>query len=264
MRGAALRDAGSELRNVVEAVRRELSPESAGPVLLSGMLADQLVRELGRDADPGAVSVGTTDLGSASVLVRIIAGDPTPEDEQLVRRADDEGVPVVLVQLWPQERWTLPFVLSPFVVECRTGEGFPVGEIGARIAEASDVRQDLAARIPALRDAVADRIVNESAIRAAILGLGGGLFGASRPLLALEQARMVSRLVSLRPGSVLPEGMPGVAGIAVSALGGGLALRELARAARRPLPGPLVNAAVAAGATWAVGVLARRIADTRG
>jgi uncharacterized protein (DUF697 family) len=226
------------------------------------MLADQLARELGREAEPGSVSVGDVGLGRASVLVRVIAGDPTPEDDELVRVADDEGVPVVLVQLWPQERWTLPFVLSPFVVECRTGEGFPVGEIAARIAEASDVRQDLAARIPVLRDAVADRIVKESAVRAALVGLGGGLLGASRPLLALEQARMVSRLVSLRPGSALPEGMPAVAGIAVSALGGGLALRELARAARRPLPGPLVNAAVAAGATWALGILARRLAET--
>lgn len=262
MRSAALRDAGSELRNVVKAVQGELSPESAGPVLVSGMLADQLVRELGRGAEPGAVSVGEGGVGRASVLVRIIAGDPTPEDEQLVRVADDEGVPVVLVQLWPQERWTLPFVLSPFVVECRAGEGFPVGEIAARIAEASDVRQDLAVRIPALRDAVADRIVKESAIRAAILGLGAGFFGASRPLLALEQARMVSRLVSLRPGSVMSEGMPAVAGIAASALGSGLALRELARAARRPLPAPLVNAAVAGGATWAMAVLARRIAET--
>ena len=124
MRGAALRDAGSELRNVVKAVQGELSPESAGPVLVSGMLADQLVRELGRGAEPGAVSVGEGGVGRASVLVRIIAGDPTPEDEQLVRAADGEGVPVVLVQLWPQERWTLPFVLSPFVVECRAGEGF--------------------------------------------------------------------------------------------------------------------------------------------
>ena len=263
MRGAVLRDAGSEVRSLVTAVRGELTPASAGPVLVSGMLADQLARELGRDAEPGSVSVGERGVGRASVLVRIIAGDPTPEDEQLVRRADEQGVPVVLVQLWPQERWTLPFVLSPFVVECRAGEGFPLREIAARIAEASELRQGLAARIPALRDAVADRMLKEGAIRSAILGFGGGLFGSSRPLLALEQARMVSRLLSLRPGSIVPEGMPAVAGIAVSALGGGLAFRELARAARRPLPGPLVNAAVAGGATWVMGVLVRRIAEVR-
>jgi uncharacterized protein (DUF697 family) len=262
VKGAALRDAGSELRNVVKAVQGELASEPAGPVLVSGMLADQLARELGREAEPGAVSVGEMRIDRASVLVRIIAGDPAAEDEQLVRLADEEGVPIVLVQLWPQERWTLPFVLSPFVVECRAGEGFPVGEIAARIAEASEVRQELAARIPALREAVSDRIVKEGAIRAAILGFGGGLFGSSRPLLALEQARMVARLVSLRPGTVLPEGMPAVAGIAASALGGGLALRELARVARRPLPAPLVNAGVAAGATWALGLLARRLAET--
>lgn len=263
MRGAGLREAASEVRNVVTAVQSELSPERAGPVLVSGMLADQLARELGRAAEPGSVAVGETGLGDSSVLIRIIAGDPTPEDEELVRAADLTGVPVVLVQLWPQERWTLPFILSPFVVECRAGEGFPVTEIAARIAEASGLRQDLAARIPVLRSAVSDRIVKEGAIRAALIGLGGGLFGMSRPLLALEQARMVSRLVSLRPGSALPEGLPAAAGIAISALGGGLALRELARVARQPLPRPFVDAAVAAGATWAIGSVARRLAKSR-
>ena len=44
----------------------------------------------------------------------------------------------MIVQLWPQADWTTPFVLTPFVVECRAGEGFPVGEISGRIAEATE------------------------------------------------------------------------------------------------------------------------------
>jgi uncharacterized protein (DUF697 family) len=262
VRGATLRAAGLEVRNVVRAIQGEMSPRAAGPVVVSGMLAEQLARELGQGAEPQAVVVGDRErLGRAAVLVRVIAGDPSAEDDELVRAADDVGVPVVLVQLWPQERWALPFVLSPFVIECRAGEGFPISEIATRIAEASELRQDLAGKIPALRDAVASRIVKEATVRAALVGLAGGLLGASRPLIALEQARMLSRLASVRSGLAVPDGLPSVAGIAVSALGGGLVLREVSRAARGVLPTPLVNAAVAASATWAFGVAARRVAE---
>jgi|GEM_PF-3923525 len=78
------------------------------------------------------VVAGAVPHGRPQAHVRIVAGDPSPEDEALVAEAAREGIEVVIVQLWPQADWTRPFVLSPFVVECRAGEGFPVEEIADR------------------------------------------------------------------------------------------------------------------------------------
>jgi uncharacterized protein (DUF697 family) len=259
---AAFKDVALEVRNLAETIQGELATAPPSEVVVSGMLADQLARELSTGAEPGAVLVGAgAGLGRAGAAVHVIAGDPTADDEQRVREADAHQVPIVLVQLWPQAEWTRPYVLSPFVVECRAGEGFPVGEIAKRIAEGVDGRQSLARRIPVLRGAVASRIVKEATVRAAVVGLAGDALGPSRPLLALEQVRMVSRLASLRTGSRLRDGSPVVAGMAAMGLGSGLALRQVARVARRAAPGTLVNAVLAAAATWALGKAARRFAE---
>jgi uncharacterized protein (DUF697 family) len=261
MRVVAARALAFEARDVVRAIRQELSHSGTGEILVGGMLAEQLARELASDAAPGAVTVGnTTRLGRAAVVVHVIAGDPTPDDHEIVRAADKERVPVVLVQLWPQAEWTRPFVLSPFVVECRAGEGFPIREIADRVAEASEEPQSLASRIPALRDAAYDRIVREATVRAALVGAVGGLMGASRPLLTLEQVRMLSRLSPLGPMPIAPDARS-LAGVAGPLLAAGFVLREASRRARHSLPAPAVNAVVAAAATFALGALARRLPE---
>ena len=100
----------------------------------------------------------------------------------------------MLVQLWPQEDWTPPFVLTPFVVECRAGEGFPIREIADRIAEATEDSAALAAAVPTIRDAAWAGAVKQAVARAALIGLAADRFGASRPLISLEQVRMLGRL----------------------------------------------------------------------
>jgi hypothetical protein len=225
------------------------------------MLAEPLARQLGVGAEAGAVLVregGTID--GAEVLVRVIAGEPSAEDTALVRAAERSAVPIVLVQLWPQAEWTHPFVLTPFVVECRPGEGFPVREIADRITEAVERAPALAARIPVLQDAVSDEVVRGSVVRAAILGALGSRRGPTRPALALEQARTLSRLRAVDPQAAAVSADPRVlAGVAALVYGSGFALRALARAARRKLPAPLVDAAVAAGGTWALTRAAKKL-----
>jgi hypothetical protein len=234
----------SELRD--EPVR------AAGAVVVSGMLAEQLARQLGAGAEPGAVvDREGVSVAGAEVVVRVIAGDPSPEDAALVRAADHEGIPVVLVQLWPQAEWTKPFVLSPFVVECRPGEGFPVAEIADRIGEAVEAAPALAARIPALQEAVVSDLRRGTVARAALLGLLGAR-GPSRPALAREQVRALSGLRSLDPQFAGATDPRSTAGIAVFVLAASFVLRAAARRARGPLPAPFVNAAVAAGGTWAL------------
>jgi hypothetical protein len=104
---------------------------------------------------------------------------------------------------------------------------------------------------------VVDRIVKSAALRSALLALGTGK-RAARPLLALEQVRTLARLRSLEKGPGADDGRV-VAGAAIGALGLSFVLREAARRARGALPGPVVNAALAAGATWALAQAARRL-----
>ena len=248
-----------EARELVQTIQNGTAPAHTGPVVVSGMLCEQLARELGAGAEPGAVLVdGSSRLGGAEVLVHVMAAEPSRADDALVRAADAGGVPVVLVQLWPQEDWTPPFVLTPFVVECKAGQGFPLPEIARRVAEAVEHPTDLARRLPVLQEVVAERLVGTSVLRAALIGVAGARLGASRPLLALEQVRMLSQLRSLQGGAGSEE-LPVVAGVAAAAVGISFALRGVARSARRSLPAPLANAAVAAGATWALAEAIRRL-----
>jgi hypothetical protein len=261
---ASVRAAALEIRDVVQAAQGELEPKSVGPVVVSGMLAEQLARELAAGAEPGAVIVGDgSPVGGAEVLVHVIAGAPSDADQALVTTADRDGVPVLLVQLWPQAEWQEPFVLSPFVVECRAGEGFPVGKIAHRIVEASEHAASLASRIPVLEEAVAGGLVRGATVRAALLAVAGARKEAARPLIVLEQVRMLSRLRSLEAGSTEAHTRSTLAGEAAVILAAGFAFRAAARAARRALPEPVGDAAVAAAGTWALGAALRRLGSVR-
>jgi hypothetical protein len=263
MSAAGVRALAGELRSVGKTLTTDENPASVGPVGVSGMLAEQLAKELGAGAEPGAVLVGGLELvARAEVLVRIVAGDPTPEDEALVRAADANGVPVVIVQLWPQADWTMPFVLTPFVVECRAGEGFPVGEIAERIVEASENSAVLASRAPAIAEASRSGLVTSSVIRSALIALAGSRLGVSRQLLTLEQVRLLMQLRTASTGSPLADELPVRAGGAAAVLATGFALRGVARSLRTFLPSPVANVAVAAAGTWAL-AKAFELAQTR-
>jgi hypothetical protein len=258
--GAAL----GEVRSIVGALRDETEPAFAGPVLVTGMLAEQLARQLAEGADPGAVVAGDASrLRRSSVLVHVIAGDPGPDDDKLVRDADMHGVPVILIQLWPQAEWAKTFVLTPFVVECRAGEGFPVSEIAVRIVEAVENPVDLGRRVPVLHEKVAEAVVGTSMVRAALLATLGKKKRSARPLITLEQIRMLAELQRLEQTTPVAgqDALKGAAPFAAAALGAGFALRQVALVARRVLPGTITDAAIAAAGTWALGEALRRYSD---
>ena len=141
---------------------------------MSGTLAEQLVRELGVEAVPGAVVVReAATAAGAEVVVRVLAGDPGEAEDALVREADRLGVPVIFVQLWPQANWSALFVLSPFVIECRAGEGFPVATIAEMVVRAAANSDALAARIPILRKPAESSAVRNAVSRAAVIGASG-------------------------------------------------------------------------------------------
>ena len=265
MRAADVRAFVGELKGLGFAVRDEIEPRRAGPIVVSGVLAEQLAKELGAGAVPGAVVVAThADLAHAAAHVRIVAGDPSAEDEALVSAAARLGVEVVIVELWPQPDWTRPFVLSPFVVECRAGEGFPVTEISDRIIEATEDAPVLAAQVPVIAEATRSWLVKRAVLRSAVIGLVGSRLGRSRPLLVLEQARLVARMRAVSSGPAVSDELPVMAGSAAAVLASGFALRTAARRAGTMLPAPLVNAAVAAAGTWAFARALRLLEERSG
>jgi hypothetical protein len=253
VRAAGVRALVDELRSVGTTLTSDADSESVGPVCVSGMLAEQLVKELAAEASPGAIVVGGSELvRRAEVLVRIVAGDPSPEDEELIRAADANGVPVVIVQLWPQADWTRPFVLTPFVVECRAGEGFPVDEIAGRIVEATESGAVLASRAPVLAHASRSALVATAVIRSVLIALAGARLGVSRQLLTLEQVRLLSQLRTVSTGSPVADEPRVRAGGAAAVLTAGFALRGVAHSLRTIVPAPVANVAVAAAGTWAL------------
>ncbi len=253
MRRAEARALVSEARSLGFALREEIAPSVTGPIVVTGVLAEQLAKELGAGAEAGAVVFGSDPPSRyAAVLVHVVAGDPSSEDEELVHEAEARGVEVVIVELWPQPDWTRPFVLSPFVVECRAGEGFPVGEIAARIVEATEGSTLLAANVPAIAEAARADVVRQAVVRSALIGLVGARIGATRPLLTLEQVRMVSRLRAVSSGHAIADERRALAGAAAVAVAAGFGLRSAARTASAFLPRPVVNAAVAAAGSWAL------------
>jgi hypothetical protein len=252
----------AEARSVAGVLREQVDPVSVGPLLVSGMLSEQLARELGAGADLGAVlPADGSRIAGAAALVHVIAGAPSAADDSLVQQADAQGVPVILVQLWPQEEWTQPFVLSPFVVECRPGEGFPVAEIAHRLVEAVEDPPALARRLPVLQDPVADAVVGGAAVRAAIIGAISARKRDARPLLALEQVRMAAELHQLKETHAGSDALRPLAGLAAGVVGAGFLFREAARKAQRALPSSLVNPVVAAAGTWVLGEALRRLEE---
>jgi hypothetical protein len=239
-----------EARRAFVTMRDKEAEATVGPLVVSGTLAEQLARELRVGAAPGAVVVQERPSpAAAEVVIRVLAGDPGEVEDALVREADRVATPVVFVQLWPQADWGALYVLSPFVIECRAGEGFPVRAIAEMISRALEHPEALAARVPVLKEPVDSSAVRTAIARAALIGATTRK-GPTRPLITLEQLRMLSSLRAAEASEEKIEIPP--AAIAAATVAASFALRALARSMSRSLPVPLVNAAVAAGGTWAL------------
>jgi hypothetical protein len=249
-------------RDVVALARHQRrAHDLSGPLLVTGMLAEQLARELGAGGDPTLVRTsGEPD--AAGIFVRVVAGAATAEDERQFRAATRAAVPIVAVQTAePGRAGRLPYVLAEDVVQVMPGSGFPVDEIADRIAAAlGGAGAPLAASLPVLRNAVVRRRATDAAVGAAALAALGAGSGPRLPVLALAQARMLSDVAVASGAEQGGDGRDAAQQLALplaAALGTGLAARELVR--RAPFRARVVDAAVAAAATLALGALFRRL-----
>jgi uncharacterized protein (DUF697 family) len=225
------------------------------PLVVSGALAAQLAKELDREGKAGAVRVDARPEEGAA-LVRVLAGDPSEEDERVLRAAKRAKVPVVAVQTGRQVV-DVPYVLATDVVHCRPGEGFPGAEIleavAARLGEDGTA---LAARLPALREPLCRELIESFSRKNGVIGVAVFVPGADFAVLTLNQLRLVLRLAAAHGVEVDQQRAPEV----LATLGAALGFRAVAHrlVGLVPVAGWAVKGAVAYGGTRAVGEAAQR------
>jgi len=239
---------------------RELRSTTADrrPLVLGGArsLVDALRRELVRDGD--ATAVREEALGAmvgAAALVYVLAGEPTEEDERALRAADLAGVPLLVVG--PEPTAGVPYALATDVLPLRPGEGFPLEELGRRLAAKDEsAAVALAARLPALRRGVADALVARVARQNAAIAAAVFIPGVDFPVLTLNQLRLVLRIAAAYGEEIDAERLPEILGVVGAALG----FRTLARQAVGviPIAGWAVQGAFAYAGTRTLGEAAIR------
>jgi uncharacterized protein (DUF697 family) len=160
---------------------------------------------------------------------------------------------VPIVALAGRSDEAIPYVLATDVVPVGAGTGFPVDEllrtIAARLGEDA---APLAARLPLLRRAVADRLVADFSRKNGIVAAAVFVSGADLPVLALNQLRLLLRLEQAYGLAIDPrERLPEVA----ATVAAGVGLRALARELLEvvPVAGWALKGAVAYAGTLALG-----------
>jgi uncharacterized protein (DUF697 family) len=236
---------------------RELktAAQETRPLVVSGPLAEQLAKELSRGAAPGAVRVGGRVEG-AGCLIRVLAGAPTPEDEQELKAARRAKVPALVVQTGTED-FDIPYVLATDAVMCRPGEGFPVEEIAAVVAaRLGEAGTGLAARVPVLREPVSSSLIEFFSRKNGILAVAIFVPGADFPVLTLNQIRLVLRLAAAHGIEVDQQRLPEVLATVAAGFGFRAVARQLLGAI--PIAGWAIKGGVAYGGTRALGEAAQR------
>lgn len=245
-------------RDVLALARHTQSTAApTGPLLVRGVLAGQLARELAAGGDSSLVRT-EGDPSAASAVVCVVAGAARPADEEALRIAARSLVPVVAVQTGASGT-RIPYVLATDVVDCEPGKGFPLEAITRALAAA--LGRDgaaLAGALPVLRDAVRDRRTRDGVIAAGVVAAGRG--EARLPLLALGQARMLSDVAAADGATAATTSRGTAEAVAVplaAALATGLAARTLVRRLR--VRNRMSDVAVATAATYALAAAFRRL-----
>jgi len=247
---------------VLRALVKEISAsaEAGKPLVVGGAreLAAVLRRELGRDAEPGAVRSDDDPRGGA-MLVCVLGGAPSEDDERALKAARRARVPIVAVVTGPvPDDVTIPYVLATDVVRVDAGKGFPLEAIAKAIAgRLGEEAAPLAARVPSLRRATAQQLVAAFSRKNGIVGAAVFIPGADLPLLALNELRLLLRLEQAYGLEIDPrERLPEIA----ATLGAGFGMRALARELLDlvPVAGWAVKGVVAYAGTRALGEAAIR------
>lgn len=206
-------------------------------------------------ADPASVRLGEPE--HADVYVHVFARRPGAGDEAVLRRARRARVPVIAVVVGPAGDEPIPYVLATDVVPVAEGQDFRLETIARAIAaRLGEQGAPLAGRVPLLRPAVSQQLVESFARKNGLVGAAIFIPGADLPVLALNEMRLVLRLAQAYGEESGPVRLPEL----VTTLGAGFGLRALARELLGlvTIAGWAVKGAVAYGGTRALGEAARR------
>jgi uncharacterized protein (DUF697 family) len=229
---------------------------STAPLQVSGVLAEQLARELRAGGSDAAVRTGGTP-STAAALIVVLGGAATEQDEQLLRAAARSRTPTIAVQTQGDAGPDVPYVLATDVVVCPPGAGFPVEEIARALAHRLGQQgPPLAARLPVLRGPVCDLLISSFSRRSGVIGAAVFVPGADLPILTLNQLRLVLQLAAAHGVDVDEQRAPEI----LATIGNGLAFRALAREVLGfiPFAGWAVKGALAYAGTKTVGEAAVR------
>jgi uncharacterized protein (DUF697 family) len=237
---------------------RELRATAADtkPIQVSGILAEQLARELAAGGEARFVRVGG-DPAHAAVLVLVLAGQPSPEDEELLRKASRARTPAIAVQTGRDANLDVPYVLATDVVPCPLGAGFPVGDIATHIAaRLGELGTGPAARLPVLREPVCRHLTESFARKNGILAAAIFIPGADFPVLTLNQIRLVLRIAAAHGQEIDTQRAPEV----LAVVGTGLGFRTIAHqlVGVVPVAGWALQGGIAYAATKGLGEVAMR------
>jgi uncharacterized protein (DUF697 family) len=200
-----------------------------------------------------------SSLEDAAALVEVLTGPAGDSDLEVFRRAQRAQIPIIVVLAGPEadSQPDPPYVLAENVVRVRPGSGFPMDEIATAIARTLGERATpLAARLPVLRDAVADRLIAHFARQNAVVGVAVFVPGADFPILTANQVRMLMRIADAYGFELDRERIPEVLGV----IGSGYGFRMVARSLLGviPIAGWAVKGGIAYGGTRTLGEAAKR------
>ena len=252
-----------EVRSAVAELRPLLVAGAPGP-------AGELARALAADGDSRALRdvsgrrLGRGELRGAEMLVYVVAGDATTEeDEQALRLARRHGVERVCVLVGSgSESTAVRHVDADDVIPVRRGEPLPLDRIAERVAERADETAFvLASKLPSLRSAVVRRIVRRAARQNAVVGAAFFVPGADLPALTLNQLRMVFQIAAAYGEEIDRERAVELVGVVAAGLG----FRALARQALGLVPGAgwALKGGIAYAGTRALGESAIRYFEAR-
>ena len=240
---------------------REIGQTTEHPILVAGVLADELARELREGGDPAAVRTGGEPKGAA-VLVYVLGDDVTKDDERVLKAAHRARVPTIAVAAGRAVPSRIPFVLATDIVRVAPGHGFPIDRIAhATTARLGEKATSLARRLPVLRPAVCRQLIESFSRKNAIISAAVFIPGVDMPVLTVNQIRMVLRICTAYGLTVDAQRVPEL----VATIGAGFGFRAVAREllAFIPILGWAVKGAVAYAGTRALGEAAIRYCEAR-
>jgi hypothetical protein len=115
-------------------VVKEMRSTTDQPLLVAGLLAEQLTRELAAGGDAAAVRTGGPPEDVAALLY-VIGDAVTEDDERVLKLAHRAGVPTIVIAAGREAPLRIPFVLATDVVRVEPGHGFPVEALPRGIAD---------------------------------------------------------------------------------------------------------------------------------